>query len=72
VPKGQVDLRGNSCKALRRIALFQHCRTASIVEFKVQSIEGKTYLLRYDQDSDEWTLQRGFDGDELLHGPAAK
>src|SRR5262249_19428268 len=33
---------------------------------KVRSTEGKTYLLRYDQETDEWTLQSGFDGDELL------
>jgi len=24
------------------------------------------YLLRYDGQADEWTLQSGFDGDELL------
>jgi hypothetical protein len=34
--------------------------------FKVQSTEGKTYLLRYDEQADEWTLQSGFDGVELL------
>jgi hypothetical protein len=33
--------------------------------FKVQSTEGKTHLLRYDDTVDEWT-QSGFDGDELL------
>ena len=33
--------------------------------FKVQSTEGKTYL-RYDEHEDEWTVQSGFDGDELL------
>jgi hypothetical protein len=38
----------------------------SAIYFKVQSIEGKTYLLRYDENEDEWTLQSGFDGDELL------
>jgi len=32
----------------------------------VQTLEGKTYLLRYDEETDEWTLQSGFDGDELL------
>jgi hypothetical protein len=37
--------------------------------FKVQSTEGKTYLLRYDEETDEWTLQGGFDGDELLARP---
>jgi hypothetical protein len=25
--------------------------------FKVQSTEGKTYLLRYDEEADEWALQ---------------
>jgi len=38
--------------------------------FKVQSTEGKTYLLRYDEQSDEWTLRSGFDGDELLARPS--
>jgi hypothetical protein len=38
--------------------------------FKVQSTEGKTYLLRYDEQADEWTLQSGFDGDELLARPS--
>jgi len=38
----------------------------SATYFKVQSTEGNTYLLRYDEETDEWTLQGGFDGDELL------
>ena len=38
--------------------------------FKVQSTEGKTYLLRYDEEAVEWTLQSGFDGDELLARPS--
>jgi hypothetical protein len=42
----------------------------SAMYFKVQSSEGKTYLLRYDEQEDEWTLQSGFDGDELLRGQA--
>jgi hypothetical protein len=37
--------------------------------FKVRSTEGKRYLLRYDQSADQWTLQSGFDGDELLARP---
>ena len=41
----------------------------SAMYFKVQSTEGKTYLLRYDEMADEWTLQSGFDGDELLSRP---
>jgi hypothetical protein len=40
--------------------------------FKVQSTEGKTYLLRYDEETDEWSLQSGFDGDELLVRPSIK
>jgi len=38
----------------------------SATYFKVQSTEGKTYFLRYDETVDEWTLQSGFDVDELL------
>jgi hypothetical protein len=38
--------------------------------FKVQSNERKIYLLRYDEEADEWTLQSGFDGDELLARPS--
>jgi hypothetical protein len=38
--------------------------------FKVRSTEGKIYLLRYDAEADEWTLQSGFDGDELLARPS--
>ena len=34
--------------------------------FKVQTEEGKVYLLRYDGQSDEWTLESEFDGDELF------
>jgi hypothetical protein len=42
----------------------------SATYFKVQSTEGKTDLLRYDERADEWTLQSGFDGDELLTRPS--
>jgi hypothetical protein len=42
----------------------------SATYFKVQSTEGKTYLRRYDEQKDEWTLQSGFDGDELLVRPS--
>jgi hypothetical protein len=38
----------------------------------VQSTEGKTYLLRYDDEDDEWTLQSGFDGAELSARPIFK
>jgi len=44
----------------------------SAIYFKVQSTEGKTYLLRYDEEADEWTLQSGFAGDELLARPSIK
>ena len=42
----------------------------SATYFKVQSTEGKTYLLRYDEETDEWTSLSGFDGDELLARPS--
>src|SRR5215475_13611313 len=42
----------------------------SATYFKVQSDEGKIYLLRYDEEVDDWTLQSGFDGDELLARPS--
>jgi uncharacterized protein with PIN domain len=34
--------------------------------FRVRTTEGKRYILRHDESDDEWTLQSGFDGDELL------
>jgi hypothetical protein len=37
--------------------------------FKVRTVEGKVFLLRYDKREDEWTLQSGFDGDELMARP---
>jgi len=37
-----------------------------------KSSEGKTYLLRYDEAEDEWTLQSSFDGVELLARPGIK
>src|SRR4029453_2526883 len=42
----------------------------SAMYFKVQTLEGKTDLLRFDEEADEWTLQSGFDGDELLARPS--
>jgi len=36
---------------------------------KVRTTDGKRYLLRYDERTDEWTLQSRFDGDELLARP---
>jgi hypothetical protein len=37
--------------------------------FKVRTADGKRYLLRYDEHLDEWTLQSGFDADELMARP---
>src|SRR5262245_51962126 len=37
--------------------------------FRVRTTAGKVYVLRYDQHADEWTLQSGFDADELLTRP---
>jgi hypothetical protein len=42
----------------------------SATYFKVQTVEGKIYLLRYDEERDEWTLQSRFDGDDLLVRPS--
>ena len=38
--------------------------------FKVRTGDGKRYLLRYNQHADEWALQSGFDGAELLARPS--
>jgi len=35
----------------------------------VLTTDGKRYLLRYSEQEDAWTLQSGFDGDELLARP---
>ena len=37
--------------------------------FKVRTTAGKRYILHYDERADEWTLQSGFIGDELLARP---
>src|SRR6185436_16723699 len=37
--------------------------------FKVRTVDGKLYLLRYDEHEDDWSLQSGFDGDSLLARP---
>jgi hypothetical protein len=42
----------------------------SATYFKVQTTGGKVYLLRYDGQQDEWTLQSEFDGDELFARPS--
>ena len=33
--------------------------------FKVRTTAGRTYLLRYEEQGDVWTLQSAFDGDEM-------
>jgi hypothetical protein len=38
--------------------------------FRVRTTEGKRFILRYRKSEDEWTLQSGFDGDELLARPS--
>jgi hypothetical protein len=40
--------------------------------FRVRTAEGRRYILRYDESGDEWTLQSGFDGDELLARPSIR
>ena len=37
--------------------------------FKVRTPEGKRYILRSDRETGQWTLQSGFDGEELLARP---
>ena len=72
----------SGCKANERPLSFDlHENTyeiASVIDrrqdpaaeyFKVRTTDGKLYQLRYDQRADEWTLQSGFDGDELLARP---
>jgi hypothetical protein len=38
--------------------------------FRVCTTEGKRFILRYNESEDEWTLQSGFDGDELMARPS--
>jgi len=57
----------DGCQNLPGItALFDQWYEPTATYFNVQTSKGKTYLLRYDEEIDEWTLQSGFDGDELL------
>jgi hypothetical protein len=37
--------------------------------FKVRTTDAKVFLLRYAEREDAWTLQSGFDGDDLLTRP---
>ena len=40
--------------------------------FKVRTTDGKVYLLLYDEHEDTWTLQSGFDGDDLFVRPGTE
>ena len=40
--------------------------------FRVCTTESKRFILRYKESEDEWTLQGGFDGDELLARPSVE
>jgi hypothetical protein len=51
-------------------AMLDQWYEPSATYFKVQTTERKVYLLRYDGEGDEWTLQSGFDGDELFARPS--
>jgi hypothetical protein len=51
-------------------AVLDQWYAPSATYFKVQAACGKVYLLRYDGQEDEWTLQSGFDGDELFSRPS--
>ncbi len=48
------------------VAVLDQWYEPSATYFKVQTEEGKVYLLRYNPQSDEWTLESGFNGDELF------
>jgi hypothetical protein len=37
--------------------------------FRVRTTDDKRYVLRYRENADEWTLESGLDGDELLMRP---
>jgi hypothetical protein len=41
----------------------------SAAYFKFRTADFRVFILRYDEQTDEWTLQSGFDGDELLARP---
>jgi len=46
--------------------VLAHWYDDSGMVYKVRSKENKTYVLRYDAQMDEWTLQTDFHGNELL------
>jgi hypothetical protein len=49
--------------------VLEHWYEYSATYFKVQTPQGKIYLLRHASEDDEWTLQSDFDGDELWARP---
>ena len=51
------------------LRLHRHLTSAQAPFSKVRTADGKRYILRYDERADEWSLQSGFDGDELLARP---
>jgi hypothetical protein len=53
-------------------AVLEQSYEPSAIYFKVLSTDGKRYLLRYDSEADDWTLQSGFDGEELLRAGERK
>jgi hypothetical protein len=46
-------------------AVLEQWSEPSGVPFRIQTVEGKICLIRYDGDADEWTLLSGFDGEAL-------
>ena len=42
------------------------------IYFRVRTTEGKRYILPYDESEDEWSLQSGFDAEELLARPGIR
>jgi hypothetical protein len=47
-------------------AVLDHWYEPPATYVKVQTTDIKTYLLRHEKVADEWTLQSGFDGNELM------
>src|SRR5262245_26532151 len=45
-------------------------RTPEALFFRVRTIEGKRYVLRYDEQSHKWALESDLDGIELFARPS--
>jgi hypothetical protein len=56
-------------KCTKSLAVLDQWYEPTAMYFNVRTTEKKTYILRYDQEVDQWTLQSGFDGDALLSRP---